>query len=150
MVRRPPRTTRTDTLFPYTTLFRSPRDHALRLALAKAQAVARGPDEIVLAGDTCVGAGRRILPKADTPELVRQCLELLSGRRHDVWSAVAVIDGSGRLRRRNVRSVVAFKQREPADIDAYLESGHGGGKARSEEPRGGQEGCRTCRSRCPP
>src|SRR3546814_3833282 len=63
-----------------------PRDHALRLALAKAQAVARGPDEIVLAGDTCVGAGRRILPKADTPEMVRQCLELLSGRRHDVWS----------------------------------------------------------------
>src|SRR3546814_3117751 len=62
-----------------------PRDHALRLALAKAQAVARGPDEIVLAGDTCVGAGRRILPKADTPEMVRQCLELLSGRRHDVW-----------------------------------------------------------------
>src|SRR3546814_5413173 len=55
-----------------------PRDHALRLALAKAQAVARGPDEIVLAGDTCVGAGRRILPKADTPEMVRQCLELLS------------------------------------------------------------------------
>src|SRR3546814_18670845 len=76
-----------------------PRDHALRLALAKAQAVARGPDEIVLAGDTCVGAGRRILPKADTPEMVRQCLELLSGRRHAVWSAVAVLAGSGRLRR---------------------------------------------------
>src|SRR3546814_9551248 len=55
-----------------------PRDHALRLALAKAQAVARGPDEIMLAGDTCVGAGRRILPKTDTPEMVRHCLELLS------------------------------------------------------------------------
>src|SRR3546814_999498 len=66
---------------------------------------------------------------ADTPEMVRQCLELLSGRRHDVWSAVAVIDGSGRLRSRNVRSVVAFKQLEPAEIEAYLESGEGVGKA---------------------
>src|SRR3546814_18645657 len=61
--------------------------------------------------------------------MVRQCLELLSGRRHDVWSAVAVIDGSGRLRSRNVRSVVAFKQLEPAEIEAYLESGEGVGKA---------------------
>ena len=106
-----------------------PRDHALRLAVAKAQAVARGPDEIVLAGDTCVGAGRRILPKADTPDVVRQCLELLAGRRHNVWSAVAVIDGSGRLRSRNVRSVVAFKQLDSAEIEAYLESGEGVGKA---------------------
>src|SRR3546814_17051852 len=55
-----------------------PRDHALRLALAKAQAVARGPDEIVLAGDTCVGAGGRILPKADPQEMVRECLEMQS------------------------------------------------------------------------
>src|SRR3546814_11855638 len=61
--------------------------------------------------------------------MVRQCLELLSGRRHDVWSAVAVIDGSGRLRSRNVRSVVAFKQLEPAEIEAYLESGEGVGTA---------------------
>src|SRR3546814_16585406 len=92
-----------------------PRDHALRLALAKAQAVARGPDEIVLAGDTCVGAGRRILPKADTPAMVRHCLALLSGRRPDVWSAVAVIDGSGRLRSRKVRWVVRFTQLERAE-----------------------------------
>src|SRR3546814_14246186 len=75
-----------------------PRDHALRLAVAKAQAVARGPDELVLAGDTCVGAGRRILPKADTPDVVRQCLELLAGQPHNVWWAVAVSDGAGRWR----------------------------------------------------
>src|SRR3546814_15368822 len=117
-----------------------PRDHALRLALAKAQAVARGPDEIVLAGDTCVGAGRCILPKADTPEMVRQCLELLSGRRHDVWSAVAVIDGSGRLRSRNVRSLVALNKLQLADVDAYLESvvgvGQAGGQALQDIGRG--------------
>src|SRR3546814_11360950 len=75
-----------------------PRDHALRLALAKAQAVARGPDEIVLAAATCVGAGAPLLPTAATPDTVRHCLALLSGRRPAVWSEVAVCDGAGRVR----------------------------------------------------
>ena len=70
-----------------------------------------------------------VLPKAETPETVRACLKLLSGRRHMVWSAVAVIDASGRLRSRNAGSIVTFKRLEQAEIDAYLECGEGLGKA---------------------
>lgn len=106
-----------------------PHLYALRLAAAKARAVARQPGEIVLAGDTVVAVGRRILPPADTPEVARQLLDLLSGRRHRVLSGVAVLDAGGRLRTRLVRSLVTFKRLERAEIDAYLQSGEGMGKA---------------------
>ncbi len=106
-----------------------PADHALRLAVAKAEAVRRNPDEVVLAGDTCVALGRRILPQAGTPELVRDCLEKLSGRRQTVFSAIAVIDASGKLRTRLVRSTVTFKRLEEAEIIAYAASSEGLGKA---------------------
>ncbi len=106
-----------------------PRPYAERMAAAKARAVARGGDEIVLAGDTTVAVGRRILPPADTPDRQRGMLALLSGRRHHVYSAVAVIDGDGTLRHRLSDSVVLFKPLHPAEIDAYVESGEGLGKA---------------------
>ena len=106
-----------------------PAAYALRLAETKARAVHRGPDEIVLGGDTTVAVGRRILPPAETPDVQRRLLELLSGRRQTVLTAVAVIDARGDLRHRLSRSVVTFKRLESAEIDAYIACGEGLGKA---------------------
>jgi septum formation protein len=106
-----------------------PRDYAVRLAAEKAAAVSREPGEAVIAGDTTVAAGRRILPPADTDEIVRQCLTLLSGRRHRVFSAIAVIDAEGRLRQRVAETIVTFKRLSTAEIDAYVRAGEGRGKA---------------------
>lgn len=106
-----------------------PRDYAVRLAAEKAAAVPRGPDEVVIAGDTTVAVGSRILPPADVDDVVRQCLTLLSGRRHRVFSAVAVIDAEGRLRQRVGVTIVTFKRLSDAEIDAYVRCGEGRGKA---------------------
>ena len=106
-----------------------PRDYALRLAEAKARAVSRAPDEIVLAGDTTIALGRRILPPADDVDVQRRLLELLSGRRHHALSVVCVIDAGGRARTRLADTVVAFKRLHPDEIDAYLACGEGLGKA---------------------
>ena len=83
---------------------------------------------VVLAGDTTVAVGRRILPPADSPERQRELLALLSGRRHHVLSAIAVIDAQGRLRHRTSDNVVIFKRLEAAEIDAYVASGEGAGQ----------------------
>lgn len=106
-----------------------PRPYALRLAQAKAAAVARAPDEIVLAGDTTVALGRRILPPADTVEIQRDLLNLISGRRHRCISAICVIDATGRARTRVVETVVIFKRLSEAEREAYIASGEGLGKA---------------------
>lgn len=106
-----------------------PRAYALRLAEAKARAVHRAAGEIVLAGDTTVALGRRILPPAETVEVQRHLLGLLSGRRHRCISAVCAIDTTGTARTRMVETVVAFKRLTDAEIDAYIESGEGLGKA---------------------
>jgi septum formation protein len=107
-----------------------PRLFAVRMAREKAQAVqARHPGEIVLSADTVVAVGRRILPKAETREEAGDCLALLSGRRHRVHSAVAVIDANGRLRERLSTSLLAFKRLGAKEIAAYLESGEWQGKA---------------------
>ncbi|WP_375391343.1 Maf family protein [uncultured Sphingomonas sp.] len=106
-----------------------PRAYALRLAIAKAEAVARAPEEAVLAGDTCIALGRRILPPAETEAVQRDLLARLSGRRHHVLSAVCVIDASGRTRTRLADTIVAFKPLSPAEIDAYVGTGEGLGKA---------------------
>ena len=106
-----------------------PRGYALRLAAEKARAVARAPGETVIAGDTTIALGRRILPPADTAAVQRALLGLLSGRRHHCLSAVCVIAPDGRERLRLADTIVAFKPLSPAEIDAYLACGEGLGKA---------------------
>lgn len=106
-----------------------PRAYALRLAEAKARAVERAADEIVLAGDTTIALGRRILPPAHTHEIQRELLLKLSGRRHHCLSAVCVIDSAGRARTRITDTVVVFKRLSDAEIDAYVACGEGLGKA---------------------
>jgi septum formation protein len=108
----------------------APPHHAERLAAAKARAVARRhPDALVLAADTVVACGRRILPKAEDEATARRCLELLSGRRHRVHGGIAVVAPGGRLAMRAVRTSVAFKRLSADEIAAYLASGDWRGKA---------------------
>lgn len=107
-----------------------PLAYAKRIAAEKAAIVAaRHPGKVVLAADTVVAAGRRILGKADTAEAVQACLTLLSGRRHRVHSAVTVIDATGQARHRLSTSILAFKPLSPAEIAAYAAGGEGLGKA---------------------
>jgi septum formation protein len=106
-----------------------PRAYALRMATEKAAAVERAAGEVVLAGDTVVALGRRILPRAAGNDEVARCLTLLSGRRHRVYSAIAVIDRSGRLRSRLSETILTFKRLHPSEIAAYAASGEGEGKA---------------------
>ena len=106
-----------------------PRPYAARLAREKALAVARGPDEIVLAGDTTVALGRRIMQQAGDEAEVRAFLKLLSGRRHRVFSGVTVVDTDGKVRERLSQSVVRFKRLSDEEIEAYVASGEGIGKA---------------------
>lgn len=107
-----------------------PRTYALRMANAKLAAVAcRHRGAVVLAADSVVVCGRRILPKAETAEQARACLALLSGRRHRVLGGVAVGGADGKVRTRLVESVVRFKRLEKAEIDDYLQCGEWHGKA---------------------
>lgn len=106
-----------------------PRVYALRMAEEKAVAVARHAGEIVVAGDTTVAVGRRILPQAADAEMQRGFLELLSGRRHHVLSAVAVIDAEGKMRSRICDSIVRFKRLGNDEIQSYIDCGEGLGKA---------------------
>jgi len=107
-----------------------PRTYAVRMARAKLAAVAcRHPGAIVLAADSVVVCGRRILPKAETEAEARACLALLSGRRHRVLGGLAVGRPDGTVRTRLVETVVRFKRLEAAEIDDYLQSGEWRGKA---------------------
>lgn len=106
-----------------------PRTYALRMAKEKALAVSRGTDEIVIAGDTTVAVGRRILQQAADGEMQRGFLELLSGRRHHVLSAVAIIDVDGRMRSCICDSIVRFKRLGADEIQNYIDCGEGLGKA---------------------
>ncbi|WP_066590078.1 Maf family protein [Sphingomonas pruni] len=107
----------------------APRAYVARLAENKALAVERAPDEIVLAGDTTVAVGRRILEKPVDEADLRRMLGLMSGRRHHVYSGVCVIGADGRPRVRVADTIVAFKALSPAEIDWYVASGEGMGKA---------------------
>jgi septum formation protein len=100
------------------------------MAAAKAAATAAlHPEALTLAADTVVAAGRRILPKAEDEGTARDCLQLLSGRRHRVLTAVTLIDAAGKARHRLSTSIVAFKALTGAEIEAYLRSGEWQGKA---------------------
>lgn len=107
-----------------------PRALAGRLSAAKAALVAqKRPDALVLAADTVVGLGRRILPKAETAGEVRDCLTLLSGRRHRVTTGLCLIHPDGRKATRLVETIVRFRRLEDAEIAAYTACGEGLGKA---------------------
>lgn len=112
-----------------------PRQLALRLAEAKARAVAVDhPEAFVLGADTVVACGRRILPKPADAEEARRCLSLLSGRRHKVIGGVAlavppVRGEEGRLSSAVVITTVQFKRLSGSEIDAYLATGEWRGKA---------------------
>jgi septum formation protein len=103
---------------------------AVRLAAAKAAAVAaRHGDAFVLAADTVVGLGRRILPKAEDAAQAAACLDLLSGRRHRVTTGLCVIAPGGRAVQRAVTTAVVFKRLSAVEHAAYLASGEWRGKA---------------------
>jgi septum formation protein len=105
-----------------------PRQHTLRLARAKAASVAAAGC-YVLAADTVVAAGRRILPKAETEAEARRCLALLSGRRHRVMTAVVLIAPDGRRGERLAESVVGLARLSERQIVAYLAGDEWRGKA---------------------
>ncbi|WEK44423.1 MAG: Maf family protein [Candidatus Sphingomonas colombiensis] len=107
----------------------TPRDYVRRVAIAKARAVERAPNEIILAADTTIAVGRRILGKPADADELRWMLNLLAGRRHHCLSSVAVIDAEGRLRERLSDTLVVFKPLSASEIDAYIAGGEGMGKA---------------------
>ena len=110
----------------------SPRVHAQRLAAEKARKVQsewNGKPAFILAADTVVAVGRRILPKARDDEEVRACLKLLSGRRHQVITAVALVTPDGKLRLRVAQTRVSLLKLNEAQMRAYVESREGVGKA---------------------
>ncbi len=105
-----------------------PRDYVRRMAREKAAAVSNGSSHI-LAGDTVVAVGRRILPKAEDEATARRCLALVSGRRHRVLSAVALRAIDGSVREKLSESVVRFKRFSAEELDAYIASDEWRGKA---------------------
>lgn len=118
-----------------------PRQHATRLAAEKARAAAAlAPGCVILAGDTVVGAGARILPKAEDEATARRCLALLSGRRHRVFSAIAVIAPDGTLREALSETIVRFKRLSPQEMDDYIAGGEWHGKAGGYAIQGSAEG----------
>jgi len=107
-----------------------PREHALRLAREKAEAVAAShADALVLAADTVVAVGRRILPKVEDEETLRACMKLLSGRRHRVLTAVALAAPGQPLRTRLGETMIAMKRLSDEEIDYYASHGEWRGKA---------------------
>lgn len=104
--------------------------YARRMAAEKALAVAaRHSGSLILAADTVVAVGRRILPKAETEAEAQACLALLSGRRHRVLSAVTLIDRQGRAHHRLSTSILTFKRLGQEEIASYIESREWHGKA---------------------
>ncbi len=107
-----------------------PRAHAGRLACEKAEKIRKSEtDSYILAADTVVGVGRRILPKAEECETARFCLELLSGRSHRVFTGVCLISPNGRVHNRIVETRLKMKRLSTLEIKHYLETGEWDGKA---------------------
>lgn len=106
-----------------------PRAHAMRLAREKALAVAANrPDAFVLAADTVVACGRRILPKAEDEATARSCLALLAGRSHRVYTGICLVS-AGRVLERVSETRVIFKRLDDGEVEAYVASGEWQGKA---------------------
>lgn len=100
-----------------------PAAHALRLAIEKAQTVARrNPDNYTLAADTVVACGRRILPKTQDAQTAHACLQQLSGRSHRIYGGIALITPDGRCINRTVETRVTFKKLSAPELDTYLQS----------------------------
>src|SRR5580704_10848933 len=113
-----------------------PRVCANRLARAKADAAVAGIGEdddvygaFIMAADTVVAVGRRILPKAELVDEASQCLRLLSGRNHRVYTAVCLVTPKETFRQRLIETRVRFKRLSEDDIQAYIGSGEWRGKA---------------------
>jgi len=115
-----------------------PRDYALRMGEEKARAV--DAPGFVLAGDTVVAAGRRILPKTEEHDEARDCLNLLSGRRHIVLSSVVLRAPDGSTKSRLSENIVRFKSLSIEEIDAYLAGDEWCGKAGGYAIQGAAEG----------
>lgn len=98
-----------------------PAQQAKRVAVDKAEAIAQDhPNSFILAADTVVGCGRRILPKAESEAEARKFLTLLSGRRHRVYGGVCLIAPNGRRSVKVVQTAVVFKPLSKGEIDAYI------------------------------
>jgi septum formation protein len=107
-----------------------PRQLALRLAVEKGRAAKSAhAGDFVLSADTVVACGRRILPKAETEEEARACLDLLSGRAHDVITGIAVLAPDAREASRVVESRVTFKRLSHEEMEGYIAGGEWRGKA---------------------
>lgn len=112
-----------------------PRDHAMRLAREKAETAIKllasenGRKSYVLAADTVVGVGRRILPKAEDASTARKCLKLLSGRGHRVYGGVALRLPNGEQLNKLVVTSVKFKRLSADELETYISSGEWDGKA---------------------
>lgn len=116
-----------------------PRQLALRLAVAKGRAarerlgsampITRTYHNFIMSADTVVAVGRRVLPKAEGEADARACFDLLSGRTHDVITAVAVLAPDGREASRVVESRVTFKRLSLTEVEGYIASGEWKGKA---------------------
>ncbi|AGH97362.1 Maf family protein [Micavibrio aeruginosavorus] len=108
----------------------TPDAHALRLAIEKARAVAaKHPASIILAADTVVACGRRILPKAENETQARACLKILSGRRHRVYNGICVIGADGTEHTAITHSIVRIKALSRDETESYIASGEWNGKA---------------------
>lgn len=107
----------------------TPRQAALRLARGKVNAAAPPDGAVVLAADTLVACGRRILPKAEDRDTAAQCLSLLSGRRHRVYGGLAVRGPDGTVRERLCITQVKFHRLSQTAMATYLDSGDWHGKA---------------------
>lgn len=107
-----------------------PKSYAERMAFEKAAAIApQFPKQLVLGADTVVACGKRILPKAECEASARQCLTLISGRRHRVISGISLVLPGGRQLVKSVSTAVAFKRLSASEIDHYIASGEWNGKA---------------------
>ena len=114
----------------------TPRALAKRLARTKAEVSRRTADRepetrdaYVLAADTVVAVGRRILPKPELTDEAANCLRLLSGRAHRVYTSICLITPKGRVRQKLVETRIRFKRLSREEIETYLASGEWQGKA---------------------